>query len=146
MRVVRLDPPRPQPTPDDVSRPFFEACAAGRLVLQYCDVCDSFQHYPRPACTTCGGPVEWRESRGEGIVYTFTVIRQFSAQPFRDLVPYVVAMVQLTEGPLLMANITDTDPEKVWVGMPVSAYAVRFNDSEAYPMFAPRHDSTEGER
>ena len=46
---------------------------------------------------------------GRGTVHTYTVIRQNHAQPFKSELPYVVAIVELDEGPRLMANVTDVD-------------------------------------
>jgi uncharacterized OB-fold protein len=34
-------------------------------------------------------------------------------------VPYVVALVQLEEGPMVTAQLTDVSPDQVTVGMPV---------------------------
>ena len=76
-------------------------------------------------CTACGGDPEWEEASGRGTVYTFTVIRQHGAKPFRDELPYVVAMIKLEEGPMMMGNITGCAVDDVTVGMPVRAYVVR---------------------
>ena len=116
---------RPLPARGNVARPYWEALAEGRLVLQYCPACDRYQFYPRAICTRCGADPEWRESDGRGTVYTYTVIRQNGAAPFRDELPYVVAMIELEEGVKVMSSVTDCDPDEVAVGMAVQAYVVR---------------------
>ena len=58
---------------------------------------------------TCRG---WMRA-GEGTVASFTVIRQNYSRPFRDWIPYVVALVDLEEGPRLMTNIVGCDPDDV---------------------------------
>ena len=118
-------PGRPLPARGNVARPYWEALAEGRLLLQYCAACDRYQFYPRAICTRCGGDPEWRESDGRGTVYTYTIIRQNGAEPFHSELPYVVAMVELAEGVKVMSSVTDCDPDDVVVGMPVQAYAVR---------------------
>ena len=67
----------------------------------------------------CRGPVEWVEASGRGTVYSFTVIRQNYSRPFRDWIPYVVALVDLEEGPRVMTNIVDCEPDDVRIGMAV---------------------------
>jgi uncharacterized OB-fold protein len=119
---------RPLPQPDHISKTFWEAAAEGRVLYQECSSCGHRQFYPRAMCTDCAGDVEWREASGRGTVHTFTVIRQNYAKPFRDDLPYVVAMVELDEGVKMMTNITDVDVDTVEVGMPVEAYTVKVED------------------
>jgi uncharacterized protein len=88
-------------------------------------------------CTECAGDVAWEAASGRGTVHTFTVIRQNRARPFRELGPYVVAMVELAEGPMMMGNVTHVDPEGVAVGLPVVAYAVQVADGMAIPFWRP---------
>jgi len=117
--------PRPVPVPDPETAPYWEGANEGRLLVQRCTRHGHHQLYPRPHCVVCRGPVEWREASGRATVYSFTVIRQNMARPFRDLIPYVVALVDLEEGPRLMTNIVDCDPAEVAVGAPVR---VRFDE------------------
>lgn len=128
---------RPVPLADDVSRPYWEAAGRGELLFQECPACGHRQLYPRALCTVCAATPEWRTSSGRGTVYSCTVIRQNWAQPFREMLPYVVAMVELEEGPRLMSNVTDCSPEDVSVGMPVEAWFLAVEDGMALPMFRP---------
>jgi uncharacterized OB-fold protein len=77
------------------------------------------------------------EAAGRGTVHTYTVIRQYGMRPFRDELPYVVAMVELVEGPLMMGNVTGVDPEVVHVGMPVEVYFVLAADDIGIPYWRP---------
>ena len=117
--------PRPVPVPDPESAPYWDAANEGRLLVQRCTRHGHHQLYPRPHCVVCRGPVEWQEASGRATIYSFTVIRQNMVRPFRDLLPYVVALVDLEEGPRLMTNIVDCDPGDVTVGAPVR---VRFDE------------------
>jgi uncharacterized OB-fold protein len=144
MRVVELGDAgdlhvadRPRPQPDHTSAPFWAAAATGRLLFQRCPTCGHAQFYPRPMCTRCASPVEWEESSGDGSVHTFTVVRQNLAPPFAELGPYVVAMVELAEGPRMLTNVTHVDPGDVRIGLAVRAYAVRLDDDVAIPFFRP---------
>jgi uncharacterized protein len=125
--------PRPRPVPDADTAPYWEAAAQGRLVVQRCRSCDHAQLYGRYHCTACGGPVAWDEASGRGTVYSFTIIRQQFSRSFRHLLPYVVALVDLEEGPRIMTNVVGVEPSDLRVGMPVQ---VRFD--EGLPLFEPR--------
>jgi uncharacterized OB-fold protein len=70
-------------------------------------------------------------------VHTFTIVRQNLAEPWRGLLPYVVAMVELEEGPRMMTNITGCDPEDVYIGMPVEAYTVEVEEGLGLPFWRP---------
>ncbi|MDQ1360333.1 MAG: uncharacterized protein QOJ44_710 [Acidimicrobiaceae bacterium] len=126
---------RPRPDPDQLSAQFFAAADTGELRYQECPSCGHRQFYPRLLCTECGGEPEWRTASGRGSVHTFTVVRQSLMPPFDGLAPYVIAMVELDEGPKMMGNVTDCDPVDVHIGMPVSAYAVRVEEGVSVPFW-----------
>lgn len=128
---------RPLPWPDALSRPFFEAAAAGRLVLQRCTVCGEAVFYPRPYCTLCAGELEWTEASGSGTVYTFTVIHQNLSGAFIERVPYVVAMIELAEGVRMMGNLVECPPQSLRIGMPVRACFVEAADGIGIPLWRP---------
>ncbi len=133
----RPEKPRPAPPPDPDSAPYYAAALEGRVLVQRCDRCGRHQLYGRALCTACGGPVQWVEASGRGTVYTFTVIRQQYARPFRDHLPYVVALVDLAEGPRVMTNIVGCEPDQVWIGMPVVARCEPVSDRAGIVLFAP---------
>ena len=110
---------KPIPDPDATETPFWQGAATGELRIQRCEQCGHQQHYPRKLCTQCGAEPSWQTASGRGTVYTFTVIRQFGLPPFRDELPYVVAMIELEEGVRMLSNVTDVDPDEVYIGMAV---------------------------
>ena len=119
---------RALPDVEPTYAPFWEGAAAGELRYQECPACGHRQFYPRAVCTACAAEPEWRTASGRGTVHTYTVIRQNWAEPFRGLVPYVVAMIDLEEGPRMMSNVTGCEPEDVRIGMAVEAYSVPVED------------------
>ncbi|MDQ3106808.1 MAG: OB-fold domain-containing protein, partial [Actinomycetota bacterium] len=60
----------------------------------------------------------WFEASGHGVVYSFTVPRRGQG-PWKDVAPFVVAYVELDEGPRILTNLVDVDPDAVSIGMPV---------------------------
>ena len=132
----RAEPkPRPAPIPDAESAAFWEASLEGRLLYQRCTKCGHGQLYARPHCLVCRSAVEWAESAGNGTVYSFTVIRQNPSRSFRHLIPFVVALIDLDEGPRLMTNIVGSPPEDVRIGATVSVRWEPVSDAAALPVF-----------
>jgi uncharacterized OB-fold protein len=117
--------------PGALDRVFFEAAHRGELLYQRCPSCDHRQFYPRLLCTKCGGATAWATASGRGVVHTFTVVRQNFAPPFKDELPYAVAMVELEEGVRMLGNVTDLPVEQVKIGLRVEAYAVECGDGLA---------------
>jgi uncharacterized OB-fold protein len=126
---------RPRPLIDNVSRSYWEGTAKGELRYQCCDACGMVQFYPRALCTSCGSEPSWQVSSGRGQVYTFTVIRQNAAPPFRDQVPYVVAMVDVEPGFRMMGNVIGIDPDRVVIGMSVQVEFIAVEDDYAVPVW-----------
>jgi uncharacterized OB-fold protein len=127
--------------PEPETEPFWRATAEHRLTYQTCDDCSSVVFYPRLHCTECGSPkLTWHDSQGMGTVYTYSVIRQNRSPDFRDIVPYVLAYVDLDEGFRMMTNIVGiADPGKdVRIGQRVR---VQWEDQEganlSLPLFTP---------
>jgi uncharacterized OB-fold protein len=98
---------------------FWEGCLNSRLVLPRCDGCGELIWYPRRFCPFCASTeVTDVAVSGRGTIYSFTVIRK-GVGPFSDAAPYVLAYVELEEGPRIQSNIIGVDPETVHVGQPV---------------------------
>jgi uncharacterized OB-fold protein len=138
-------PARPLPQPTRISAPFWRAAAEGRLLLQFCRPCRSFIYYPRPFCPSCWREdLEWREASGRGRVYTYTVVRRAATPAFADKVPYVLAIVELEEGPRMVTNIVGCRPEEVRVGMPVRAVFEKFSEDVGLVYFRPDEEGGHG--
>lgn len=132
----------PRPAADWETRAWWEGCGRGELVLQRCNSCDIVQFRPRAVCAKClSNDLEHFVASGRGHIYTFTVTYQNQVPPFREACPYVLAYVELEEGPRLMTNIVECDPESVTVGMPVvadfQAVESKHGDVFAVPRFRP---------
>ncbi len=111
---------KPLPHLDEENRPWWEALKRHELYLQKCRDCGAIRYYPRAQCPECLSPrTEWVRASGRGKVYTFTTTWQNQAAGFRESLPYVMAYVELDEGPKMLTNIIDCGPEQVKIGMPV---------------------------
>jgi uncharacterized protein len=128
--------PVPQPTPD--TRPFWDGCARGELMLQRCRTCGGPYFYPRPVCPACGSTdVEWFAASGRATLYSY-VINHRPAPGFEADAPYAIAVVELAEGPRMMTNIVGvpSTPEELVLDM---ALEVTFEprDGMSLPVFTP---------
>ena len=116
-------PPLSLPSPPALTaeaRHYFAAAARGRLELQFCQSCAAPWFFPRPTCPRCGGDdYRWAPVSGGGVVESFTIVTRAPSPAFRDLLPYVVAVVALAEGPRMIANIVGADALEVTIGAPV---------------------------
>jgi len=122
----------------DLTRPYWAAARAGRLVLQHCPACDHVWHPPLPRCPHCHqASLDWTDAAGTGTVYTYTVVRHPTHAALAGRVPYVVAIVELAEGPRLVTGITGCDPGQVRVGMPVRVRFTAVTDEVTLPYFEP---------
>src|SRR4051794_25113130 len=100
---------------------FFEQLAAGRFMLQRSRSTGRCVFPPRVAAPGTGATdLEWVPASGRGTVYSTTVIRQKPPTPH-----YNLALIDLAEGPRMMARVEGIAPEQVKIGMPVQARVIR---------------------
>jgi len=120
----------------------------GKIMGSKCRKCGAFALPPRPICISCfGSEMEWVEFSGEGKLAAFTstfVAPPFMAEEgFSKKNPYVVGVVELKEGPKIVARITGVEakkPEQIKVGMPLRAEFLRKGegaDKKAILVFGP---------
>ncbi len=128
---------KPIPEPTSLTEEFWEATNEHKLVLQYCNECDTYTYYPRGVCINCMNyDLEWKEVSGEGEIYSYTITEN-APEGFEDDVPYTVASVDLKEGARVLTNIVSIDPEDVEIGMSVEVTFEDINDDLALPKFEP---------
>ena len=130
-------PNRPQPRfPEPETQHYWEGVRGGELRYQTCEDCAAVVFTPRSHCPGCGaGSLEWRVSKGEGEVYTFSVVRQNRNPRFADLGAYAVAYVDLDEGFRVLTNVVGVeDPTRdIACGMRVRV-AFEEQDEGEYPI------------
>ena len=128
--------PAPAPVVNVETQPFWDATAQGKLLLAQCTSCQTLIWYPRLFCPVCNSfDVRWVEASGRGTIYSYTINRRGQGD-YRDLA-YVLAYVELEEGPRVLTNIVDCDLDQLDVGQ---AVVVVFHDTgkgTALPRFRP---------
>lgn len=125
----------PLPLPDSDSRPYWEGLKQGELRIQHCNTCSNYVFYPRSLCPHCfSDQLSWVTALGKGTIYSYTVVHQAYGS-FADAVPFVIALVTLTEGVRMMTRLVDASPEKVKIAAPVHITFAHIDENTTLPYF-----------
>jgi len=145
-RILKFAPPAPaaddaspadldpttmlRPTPSRDTQFFWDGVAAHELRIQQ-RADGSLQHPPVPALwKDPSESTDYRVSTGQGTVFSY-VVHHAPKVPGRSL-PFVVALVELTEGVRMLGELRGLDPTEVHIGMPVEVEFLEFaGDAEA---------------
>ena len=115
--------PKLIPVADELSKPFWDAVNAKKLVLQHCGACNKLQYPPQKSCQVCNSDakITWKEVNGKGHIATYIVIEDGRLNRRMPDQPYNLALVTLDEDPSVnfYSNLPGTPPYKVPVGAPV---------------------------
>ena len=107
--------------------------------MQYCTKCSEWIWYPKAWCPNCGKKenLEWRKLSGEGTVYSFTIIRQVidNSPAFQNDLPFVIALIELSEGPRIYSNLIGQSVEQISIGARVSVYFEDVTSEFSLPKF-----------
>ena len=102
------------PESTELTAPFWTAAREGRVLLQRCADCAEVWHPPAPTCPGCrGGAVSWVASSGEGTLHSYTRVEHAVHPAVAGAVPYLVALVDLDEGPRFACTLVDVDDSSV---------------------------------
>ena len=135
---MALDPDYPLPDVDDpVMRPFWDGARAGKLMLQREPATGIVHWPPKPAYWKGGGRLEWIEASGRGEVYSWVVGYEPFLPAFRHLLPLIMVLVQVEEGPRLVGYMVDAEPETMRFGMPVRVVFERLTERVTLPVWCP---------
>jgi uncharacterized OB-fold protein len=103
--------PKPyEPVPTTDTKPYWDAAKEGRLRIQHCSACDQHYFYPRPFCPNCGsGDVVWVDTSGIGSLHSYVI----NGRPLPGTEGFspVIALVKLSEGPVLLTHIVGVEPK-----------------------------------
>src|SRR5260370_12537583 len=119
----------PQPNPE--TKAFWDAAAAGKVMMGKWLACGKPDYYPRAICPFCfSDKTELLQAAGHGTIYTYSVMR-------RAPIPYAIAYVTLSEGPTMMTNIVDCDLDNIRIGQSVKLIFKPSEGGPPVPMFTP---------
>ena len=113
--------PGVMPTPTlphitSLTRPFWDAAAEGRYLLPLCNACGKHFFRPEVACTHCfATDWQWVDASGRGTLYSYSILHKAPAPGFE--VPFVLAVVELDEGPFVFSNLVGCADGEICIGM-----------------------------
>jgi uncharacterized OB-fold protein len=130
-----LPAPAPEIAPETAA--FWAGTGRGVLLLQRCTACGTHLWYPRFLCANCHSTeLENVEASGRGTIYSFTLTTR-GILDYATCGPYVLALVELAEGPKMMTNIVEADPADLAIGQPVEVVFHDTGEGNALPRFRP---------
>lgn len=128
--------PLPKPIVNADSQAYWQAASEDRLTLRKCKDCGALHFMPRLLCPECWSEaIDQVDATGRGRVHSFSIIRRASDPTFMHLCPYVVALIDLEEGPRMMANILGDDALQVKIGDAVSVIFEDRGEGAKLPQF-----------
>jgi uncharacterized protein len=131
-----MEPSLPLPTANADSLPYWNAAREQRLVIRKCMACEAMHFMPRHLCPVCWSDrLEWVDSPGRGVVHSFTVVRRAPLPAFATRAPYVVALIELDEGPRMVSNVLGDDALAVKIGDRVEVTFEDRGDGAMLPQF-----------
>jgi uncharacterized protein len=131
---------KPLPTPDPVTKPFWDSLKEHAVKLQRCGGCSQLIFYPRALCPSCmSADLAWTSVSGRGVVHAFAIPHRHPNPAFGSTAPFVVALIELEEGARMMSNLVGVDPtpEAVKVGMAVEIVYDDVTEEMTLPKFRP---------
>jgi uncharacterized OB-fold protein len=128
---------KPVPVASLESKPYWEGMRQHRLMIPHCDDCGYRWFPPSLLCPNCNSAhTGWTAASGRGKIYSYVVFHRVYHRGFTTEVPYVVALIELEEGPRLLSNIVGTPPELVACEMPVRVVFEDVAEDVTIPKFA----------
>ena len=136
---MEIDRPLPSPiTPE--AKPFWDGLREQKLLLPKCKACGHVFFYPRAVCPRCSArDIDWLQASGRGRLHAFEIAYQVFNKAWKIRPPYVLAMVELAEGPRMMSNLVNVepDPKAIRCDMPVRVVFSKLTDEITLPLFEP---------
>ena len=124
-------PKYPAPVTNPETAQFWDSAKQGKFLIKRCKTCGEPHYFPRSICPFCfSDKTEWEESKGEGVIYSYSVMRKSPTGP------YATAYVTLNEGPTLFTNIVDCDLAGLKIGQRVKV-VFKPTDGAPLPFFTP---------
>jgi len=122
------------------AKPYWDGLKDNKLMLPQCGDCNTPFFYPRIACPHCHSRnVTWIQASGKGKLYSFEIAYRSLNPNFKIEAPYILAMIELEEGPRMMSNLINIEPDPAVVkcDMPVEVVFEKQNDDVTIPLFQP---------
>ena len=134
--------PIPLPSPQGESRFYWDAARRGELWLRRCNGCGDAYFYPRDISPCCfSRDTEWMRASGRATLFSFAIVHRSPHPAFQDRAPFVVAIAELEEGPLMATDLVglpaEPDPADLRIGMDLVVTFDDVSEEVTLPRFRP---------
>jgi len=127
-----------EPVQTPINQLYWEGTAKGELRVRLCNNCGARFRFVRELCPQCWShDLGWQVASGIGTVVARAIVETAPYEAMADRVPYVLALIELAEGPTMMANVLECNPTAVSIGMPVELFFEARGDF-MLPQFRPK--------
>lgn len=125
-----------EPAVSELTRPWWNACREGLLLLPKCRACGRHFFRPEVACTHCFSlDWEWVEATGRGTLYSYSEIHRAPVPGFKT--PAVFAIVELEEGVTMFSNVVECASGQLQIGMSLQVVFETLTEEITLPKFRP---------
>ena len=129
---------KPLPVPSKESQPYWDGLREHKLLMPCCDACGHFWFPPSLRCPRCSATKwSWTPTGGRGRIFSYVVYHRVYHPGFADEVPYVVAVIELDEGPRMISNVIGIAPDKIACDMRVEVAYESITSTFTLPKFKP---------
>ena len=131
---------KPVPVPQVESDVYWQKAKEQELWLRSCNTCDTAYFYPRDISPCCfSRDTTWLQASGKATLFTYGIVHRAPHPGFVEDVPFVTAMDELEEGPIMPTNIVmeDPTPEKLKIGMDLEVVFEDITEAVTLPKFRP---------
>ena len=111
---------KPVPHETELSKPYWDAARQGVLKIQKCSNCGTVRHYPQLVCVECySREYGWTETSGKSTLHSWTIAHHAFHAAFKDELPYILATVDLEEGPRALGRLVGIEAQDLKIGLPL---------------------------
>ncbi|MES2999583.1 MAG: OB-fold domain-containing protein [Pseudomonadota bacterium] len=126
---------------------FWQGVQEGKLLLQHCHNCGHCWHPMADVCAKCQSfDIEWRPSVGGGTLFSYTVVHHATHPVVKAWLPYTLCLVQLDEGPRILATLDPDRGEDLDIGRRVRLGFRKAKGGFQLPVFSFMNDDEGGDR
>ena len=132
---------KPIPSPQGESDVYWQKAKDHELWLRKCNSCGEAYFYPRDISPCCfSRNTRWIRASGKATLFSYGIVHRSPHPSFNEEAPFVVAIVQLEEGPKIPTNIITDEtpsPENIRIGMPLHVIFEDISDEISLVKFTP---------
>ena len=132
--------PYPRPQPDALTQAFWDGVQQHKLVMQQCQSCHKFVHWPQEICRFClSADLTYTQVSGRATLYSYAIAVHPYHPGLADRVPYTLASVELVEQERLrmVTNIVECPEDRLEIGMQLEVVFVEVDPGLTLPLFKP---------